>query len=217
MLLKKLAKKITAGITAAAVGLTLTFSAPEQVEAASSWLDVAGTLISAGVSYNQMNKQFKSLNDTEEGRTMLLNHFKEQTGVNNDYSVNARMSRIMTNLTNAVGKVDPSIHQKPYKYYVSASPELNAFCSLGHVMVVNIGAFDNLATDDEIAAIVGHEMGHGQKDHVIKGNKKQIQKLVTHQLGAAAVGAATGSNLGAVVASALANVTLKHDIAHAGN
>ena len=207
MIFKKLIKKITAGITAAAVGLTLTFSAPAQVEAASSWLDVAGTLISAGVSYDQMNKQFKALNDTEEGRMQLYQQFQKKTGVNNNHAVNARMDKIMADLTQAVGQVDHTIYDKPYKYYVSADQTLNAFCSLGHVMVVNIGAFNLLSTDDEIAAIIGHEMGHGQKDHVIKGNRKQLQKLVIAQLGAVAAG-------GGAIATAVATLGAKGSVAH---
>lgn len=204
---KNLSKKITAGITAAALGFSLTISAPSTAEAEVSWIDVAGTVISASISYSQMNQQIKALNDTEEGRTQLYKQFQEKTGVNNDPVINERMDSIMANLTRAVGKVDSSIYKKPYKYYVSNDKTLNAACSLGHVMVVNIGAFDYLSTDDEIAAIVGHEMGHGQKDHVIKGNKKRLNKLVIAQLGAAAAG-------GGTIAGIVATVTANNSIAH---
>lgn len=204
---KNLSKKILAGITAAAFGLTITISSPANAESKVSWGDVASTVISASISYNQMNQQIKSLNDTEEGRTQLFNQFQEKTGVNNDPEINERMDSIMANLTRAVSKVDSSIQKKPYKYYVSNDKTLNAACSLGHVMVVNIGAFNNLPTDDEIAAIVGHEMGHGQKDHVMKANKKHLNKLVAAQLGAAAVG-------GGTIANAVATVIVNNSIAH---
>ena len=206
-MLKKLSKKITAGITSAALGTALIFSAPATVEASVDWIGAAGTILSATMSYNEMNKQFKFLNDTDEGRTALFKQFQEKTGVNNDPELNARLDRIMKNLTRAVGEIDKTIYDKPYEYYVADDKSLNAFCSLGHVMVVNVGAFNYLSTDDEIAAIVGHEMGHGQKDHVIKGNKKRLNKLVAAQLGAAAVG-------GGTIASVVAAVTANNSIAH---
>ena len=206
-MLKKLSKKITAGITAAALGVSLTISAPPAPAEANVLTDILITGVSATMSYNQMNKQFKALNDTEEGRDALYRQFQEKTGVNNDPTLNARLDRIMENLTRAVGEIDESIYDKPYKYYVSSDESLNAFCSLGHVMVVNTGAFNYLSTDDEIAAIVGHEMGHGQKDHVIKGNKKRLNKLVAAQLGAAAAG-------GGTIASIVASVTANNSIAH---
>ena len=212
MFFKSLTKKITAGITAAAIAFSCTFAAPSIVEASkkstrNTVIGIGAVLIQAAAMKSQMEKEFKALNDTEDGRTQLYQQFQQKTGVNNDPQVNARMDRIMANLTNAVGQIDESIYKKPYKYYVSNDQTLNAFCSLGHVMVVNIGAFNQLSTDDEIAAIVGHEMGHGQKDHVIKGNKKSLTKTVLAQVGAVAVG-------GGVVASAVAGLGAKGSIAH---
>lgn len=207
MLLKRLAKKITAGVTAAAVGITLTFTAPAVVEAKADWATIAGTIIGATVSYNQMNKQLKAIDDTEEGRTQLYEEYRQKVGVNSDPELNARLDRIMANLTRAVGKVDSTIYDKPYKYFITTDEKLNAACSLGHVMMVNTGTFNLLSTDDEIAAIVGHEMGHGQKNHVMKGSKKQLNKLVLAQLGAAAAG-------GGSLVNAVATVTVANSIAH---
>ena len=212
MFFGNLTKKITAGITAAAIAFSFTFAAPSIVEASkkstrNTAIGIGAVLIQAAVMKNQMDKEFKALNDTENGRTQLFYQFQQKTGVNNDPQINARMDRIMANLTKAVGQIDATIYDKPYKYYVSNDSSLNAFCSLGHVMVVNTGSFNQLSTDDEIAAIIGHEMGHGQKDHVIKGNKKNLTKTVLAQVGAVAVG-------GGVVASAVAGLGAKGSIAH---
>ena len=209
MLFKKLTKKITAGITVAALGFSLTFSAPAVVEASNNnaAVSIAGTIIAATMQYNQLNKEMKALDETEEGRTQLYDHYKKELGVNNDPTLNARLDKIMSNLTRAVGKVDPAVYDKPYKYFISNKEELNAACSVGHVMIVNTGVFNLLTTDDEIAAIVGHEMGHGQKDHVIKGQKKQLNKMVIAQLGATAAG---GGTLASVVASVTANNSIAH-------
>ncbi len=203
---KSLTKKVTAGITAAALGLSITFSAPATAEAISLG-DVIGVTVSAVAARQQIKKQIANFNDTETGRSNLLSQFQKEHGVNDDPVLNARLDKIMQELTYAVGKVDSSIYEKPYKYFVSADKTLNAACSLGHVMMVNTGAFDYLATDDEIAAIVGHEMGHGQKNHVAKGNEKNITKAALAQMGVIAAG-------GGTLANVVGALTLKNSTAH---
>ncbi len=203
---KSLTKKVTAGITAAALGFSIIFTAPATAEAI-GWGDVIGVGISAAAARQQVKKQIANFNNTESGRNDLMAQFQTKYGVNEDPNLNARLDRIMSNLTVAVGKVDPSIYEKPYKYFVSADKSLNAACSLGHVMMVNTGAFDYLATDDEIAAIVGHEMGHGQKDHVAKGNEKNIMKAAVAQLGVIAAGGGTLAN---VVGALVLNNSVAH-------
>ena len=84
---------------------------------------------------------------------------------------------------------------------------MNAGCTMGHVMMVNTGAFDMLATDDEIAAVVGHEMGHGQKDHSAKGMKKRLNKQIMAQVGVSAAG---GGSLAGVIGS----LALTNSVAH---
>lgn len=206
MKFRPLLKKFTAGVTAAALGFSLTFSAPK-AEAAVSWGGVVGTVISGAAAYSQINSQIKTFNETEEGRTALYNQYCEEMGVNEDPELNRRLTNIMNNLTAAVGQIDPTIYDKPYKYFVTNKEELNAACSLGHVMFVNTGAFKYLATDDEIAAIVGHEMGHGQKDHVAKGSRKRVNKLVLAQLGVNAAGGGTLANI-------VGSVAVVNSVAH---
>ena len=209
MLFKKLSQKVTAGITAAALGFSITFSAPATVEAIGlgDAIGIGATIFSASEAYKQINKQVKTFNETEEGREQLYQQFREKYGVCADYEINARMDRIMNNLTRAVGEVDPSIYDKPYKYFVSNDESLNAACSYGHVMMVNVGSFNFLKTDDEIAAIVGHEMGHGQKDHLAKGNKNTLNQAVVAQIGSAAIG-------GGAITAALINITVNNSIQH---
>ncbi|MBO4401477.1 MAG: M48 family metallopeptidase [Selenomonadaceae bacterium] len=204
---KSLNKKIAAGLTATALGFSMTTFSPAVVEAAIDWGGVIGAGISGAAAYKQINAQIKTFNETEEGRTALMGQFQEKYGVNEDPVLNARLDKIMANLTDAVAQIDPSINDKPYKYFVSADKSLNAACSLGHVMMVNTGAFDYLATDDEIAAIVGHEMGHGQKDHVAKGNKSRINQQVLAQAGVSAAGGGTLANI-------VGSVMLNNSVAH---
>ena len=82
---------------------------------------------------------------------------------------------------------------------------------MGHVMMVNAGTFEKITNEDELAAIVGHEMGHGQKSHVAKSNKKRLQKAVTASLAGTAIGSSIG---GGALTSIIANLALNHSIAH---
>ena len=205
-------KKILATITAAALSVSLTFGA---VAEAASAIDLIGTGINIGVQAaalsKQVNANIKYYNETEQGREELYQGFRQKCGVNEDTVYNAQLDRIMTNLTNAVAVVDPTINKKPYKYFVTADESLNAWCTMGHVMAVNVGTFKILANEDEIAAVVGHEMGHGQKDHSVKGQKKHLQKKITAAVLGTAVGATIG---GGQLTSLVTNIALNHSVAH---
>lgn len=210
MTLKKLAKKITAFLTAGALGVTLTFSVLPAPNAAALGLgDAIGAglgIASAASQMNAVKKELETINSTAEGQEYLYNLFREQEGVNDDPTLNRRLDTIMVNLTNAVAQVDPSVNDMPYRYFVSANKSVNAACGMARVMMVNTGTFDHLANDDEIAAIVGHEMGHGQKSHGLKKAKSNMDKSVMAQIGAALAGGSTLSNVAASLA-------LKHSVA----
>ena len=205
---KGLKRKILATVAASALTLSLTFGAPAQVEAAN-----AADLIGAGIQIAgqatamsaQVNKNIKHYNETEEGSQELYGSLQEKYGVNTDPTYNAMLDRIMANLTRGVAAIDPSINEKPYKYFVANQNSLNAACAMGHVMMVNAGTFRVLTNEDEIAAIVGHEMGHGQKDHVAKGQRKYIQKYITASVAGVAVGATVGGGALTSVLTGLAD------------
>ena len=194
---KKLAKLIVIGM---AVGMPAITALPAQADAS-----VLQSVLAAGFQLSVQNQQLKELNDTEEGRQALFNSMKEKQGVNNDAYLNQRVDRIMAKLSSAIAEVDPSIKEKPYNYYINPDTSFNAACFLGHNMTINTGIFSLLTTDDEIAVVLGHEMGHGQKDHVIKGYQKSIPISILAT--AAATGGGQVAAIGAgVVANYIDNV-----------
>lgn len=209
-----LKKKIMSAVTTAALSVSLIFGAPATVEAASA-VDLIGAGLSIGIQAAQMNakinESIRYFDTTEEGRQELYQSFRQKYGVNADPEYNAMLDRIMANLTKGVAAIDPTINKKPYIYFVSNQNSINAACSMGHVMMVNAGTFKKITNEDEIAAIVGHEMGHGQKSHVAKGNKKHLQKAVTAAIAGTAVGATIG---GGALTSAITQVALTHSVAH---
>ena len=117
------------------------------------------------IEYEGMKKdlQWKS---TDDGRAQeffeQLNRHTESTSVENT----AMMERIMNQLQEGVAKTDESIRTKPYYYFVSDSNELNAYSTYNRIIIANDGLFDNVKDENEIAALLAHEIAHGEKKHM---------------------------------------------------
>jgi len=207
-----LKKKITAAMATVALSVSLTFGAPvASAGTAGTLIGVGSVLISASQQNAQLNKMIRHYDESEQGRQELFDAFKKKYGVSENVAYKAQLDRIMENLTKGVAAVDPTIKKKPYIYFVSAQTSVNAACSMGHVMMVNEGTFNQITSEDEIAAIVGHEMGHGQKSHVAKGNKKALQKQVIASLAGTAVGSTIG---GGQLTSIIAGLAFNQSVAH---
>jgi predicted Zn-dependent protease len=98
---------------------------------------------------------------------------------------------MMDEMTRGIRAVDPTIDKKPYLYFINNEKSFNAFCSMGHVMSVNTGLYSMTTVPDELAVVLLHEMGHGQKDHVVKSVRKKAGVAV----GAMVLSGAAGSSV----------------------
>lgn len=55
-----------------------------------------------------------------------------------------------------------------YKFIIIDTPQINAFALPGGFVHVNTGLLNFVSADDELAGILGHEMGHVEMHHVTK-------------------------------------------------
>lgn len=132
-----------------------------------------GAVVGVGVQYAYLQKQISYIDG--KGRNEHLQQLKDKVGVDEAPEANAMLDDVMNRLSTSIAQTDPSIKDKPYNYFVNKDQSFNAFCSLGHNLSVNIGLFEKLNyNEDEIAVVVGHELGHGQKNHPAQGVKRSL-------------------------------------------
>ena len=60
----------------------------------------------------------------------------------------------------------------PYEFHVIDTGEVNAFAAPGGFIFVTRGLLDEISSDDELAAVMGHEVGHVAAHHGAKRIKK---------------------------------------------
>ena len=201
-------KKILSALTATALGVSLTFGTPVAQAAKADLIGgLIGVFVEGASLKSQAREYVKQLNETPQGQQKIYDSFREKQGVDDTPEYNEKLDRIMANLTEGVAAVDPTIKDFPYKYFVADDDSLNAACAMGHVMMVNRGAFKILTNEDELAAIVGHEIGHGQKNHSAKSVDKEVNKKITQGL----INVALGSD---VITSTITGLALEHSSAH---
>jgi predicted Zn-dependent protease len=188
-------RKFNAAVLCGVLGLTLQVAIQPLPVANAGLVGVFATAIQGAAVYKQVDTTIKHYNETEQGRQELFAEYQKKYGVSEDYYRQEQLDEMMYRLTEGIALVDPSIHDKPYLYFINKQKSFNAFCSMGHVMSVNEGLYSMTDNQDEVAVVLAHEMVHGQKDHVASAMRKKLNVAVGAAMVGSAVGGSTLTNL----------------------
>lgn len=73
--------------------------------------------------------------------------------------------------------------QEPFTFFVVRSRDINAFATLGGYVGLNAGLILAAHREDEVAAVLAHEIAHHTQRHVLRQVEKQQQNTIPLMLG----------------------------------
>lgn len=116
----------------------------------------------------------------EQGRKGTLNRDPAQV---------ARIKAIAARIVPQTTVFRPDARSWAWEVNVLTSPEVNAWCMPGGKMAVYSGLIEKLqATDDELAAVMGHEIAHALREHARERASEQMFASGVISVGSALLG-----------------------------
>ena len=113
--------------------------------------------------------------------------------LNRDAAQTERVRRIAERLTPHTAVFRDDAPAWKWEVNVITSPQVNAWCMPGGKIAVYTGLIEKLKiTDDELAAVIGHEIGHALREHA----RERMSRAAPVQIGAQILGALYGQGAG---------------------
>jgi len=136
-------------------------------------------------------------NMSAQAYTQTLSEAKKNNTLNADKAMLNRVTKISNRLIAHVGVFRPDATQWKWEVNVEKNDQLNAYCMPGGKIMVLSGLVEKIdATDDELAAVVGHEIAHALREH----GRERMSQAYVQQFGLQALASMVGGSLGSVAA-----------------
>lgn len=110
----------------------------------------------------------------------------------------AEVNRYINVLGDSLARVTPRA-DLDWHFYIVDSPEVNAFAVPGGFIYVNRGLIERATSMDQVAGVIGHEIGHVVRRHSIKQMAQQQNANTVVGLGCALTNACNSGVAGAAV------------------
>ena len=162
---------------------------PAQVLAADAWA-IAAEALGVLAAYQSTLREILALGNNVNAQMEVRRQDIEQNGTDKNKRDVELVDSIMERLVNK-GQYELRVNSLPFVWHVNDSEKFNAACYPMNYISVNRGLVRGLNLDEnQIAAVLAHEMTHGLEQH----SAKSYAQAVAQQLGAMLIGANISHN-----------------------
>lgn len=167
----------------------------------------AGAIGLDRAQYFEDGAREKMVADSAKSYDKLLQVALEHGALNEDAEATQRIVRIANRLIPHVGHFRPDAQSWAWEVNLITVDVPNATCRAGGKITVYTGLLDQWEpTDDELAAVIGHEIGHALRDHTAEkySTRKRNSAVATGLSSVLSIGlaAVTGVNLSNTIGQA---------------
>lgn len=136
---------------------------------------------------------------SSQAYTQTLKEAETKKSLNADKAQLERVRKISNRLISQVGVFRPDAAQWKWEVNVEKNEQLNAYCMPGGKIMVYSGLIEKLkATDDELAAVIGHEIAHALREH----GRERMSQAYVQEFGLQALAAMLSKGTSAAVGNA---------------
>jgi predicted Zn-dependent protease len=132
---------------------------------------------------------------SEKAYHQVLAEAQKQGALDRDAAALQRVKAIASRLIPATAAFRADAPGWKWEVHVLSSKEVNAWCMPGGKIAVYTGLIEQLKpSDDELAAVMGHEIAHALREH----GRERASQAMTQQVAVGVIGAIAGIPQGAM-------------------